>query len=59
MMYDRVHTDITSLIASMIEVSDELKVTLERWTEKRRGCVADEVCNSVKRRNRLITSIGR
>ena len=49
-MCDRVHTDLVSLSTSMIELGEELKVVLERWTENRRGWVSDEVCSSVKRR---------
>ena len=49
-MCDRVHTDLVSLSTSMIEVGEEIKVVLERWTENRRGWVSDEVCSSVKRR---------
>ena len=34
----------------LIEVGEELKVVLERWTENRRDWVSDEVCSSVKQR---------
>ena len=37
MMCDRVHTDLVSLSMSIIEVGEELKVVLERWTKNRRG----------------------
>ena len=36
--------------ASMMEVGEELKVVLDRWTENRRGWVTNEVCRSVRRR---------
>ena len=36
-MCGRVHTDLVSLSTSMLEVGEELKVVLERWTENRRG----------------------
>ena len=49
-MCDRVHTDLVSLSTSMIEMGEELKVVLERWTENRRGWVSDEVWSSLKRR---------
>ena len=49
-MCDRVHTDLVSLSMSMIEVGEELKVVLERWTENRRCWVSEEVCCSVERR---------
>ena len=51
-MCDRVHSDLVSLSASMIEVGEELKVVLERWTENRRGWMSEEVCSSVKRREK-------
>ena len=54
-MCDMVHTDLVSLSTSIIEVGEELKVTLERWSENRRGWVSDEVCSSVKPRR----SVGR
>ena len=49
-MCDRVHTDLGSMSAAMVEVGEELKVTLDKWTENRRGWVTDEVCISVRRR---------
>ena len=41
-MCDRVHTDLGSMSASMMEV--------DKCTENRRGWVTDEVCRSVRRR---------
>ena len=48
-MCNRVHNDLVSLSTSMIEVGEELKLVLERWTENRRGWVSEEVCSNVKR----------
>ena len=49
-MCDRLHADLGSLSASMMEVVEELKVPLDKWTENRRGWVTEEVCRSVRRR---------
>ena len=38
-MCDRVHTDLGSMSASMMEADEELKVTLDKWTENRKGRV--------------------
>ena len=34
----------------MIELGEELKVALDRWTENRRGWMSDKVRRSVRRR---------
>ena len=43
-------TDLGSMSASMMELGEELKETLDKWTENRKGWVTDEVCRSVRRR---------
>ena len=34
LMCDRVHIDLWNMSASMVDVGEELKVTLDKWTEK-------------------------
>ena len=48
LMCDIVHPDLGSMSAAMVEVGEELKVTLDKWTENRRGWVTDEVSISVR-----------
>ena len=48
-MCDTVYTDIRNMSASMMEVGEELKVALDKWTENRRCWVTDKVCRRVRR----------
>ena len=48
-MCDTVYTDIRNMSASMMEVGEELKVALDKWTENRRCWVTEEVCRRVRR----------
>ena len=49
-MEGRVHAELVGLSVSMVDVGEELNVSLDMWTENRGALVTNKVCNNVKRR---------